>query len=55
MTRYLRALARALAVATAVVGWLVVVPVVDLARRNDDRADEQGWSTIALLPRTEAA
>jgi hypothetical protein len=56
VTRYLRAIGRGLAVVTATVGWLVLVPFVDLLRRRNDREiDEHAQHSVVLLARAEAA
>ena len=56
MTGYLKTVGRVLAVMTATLGWLVVVPFVDLlSRRNDRLDDEHAPNSIARLPRAKAA
>jgi hypothetical protein len=56
VTSYLTTVGRALAVVTATVGWLVLVPFVDLLRRGNDRyAEEPVQHSIVLLARAEAA
>jgi hypothetical protein len=55
VTRYLSAIGRSLAVVMVTVGWLVLVPFVDLLRRNARYADEHAQYRIVLLARAEAA